>query len=75
MDVSNKHYSTVSVLPDSIDFNFHVKPILSDKCFKCHGPDVNTREADLAFHEEKLAFKALDEAGTRFANALFHHQA
>lgn len=34
-------------LPEKIQFNAHVRPILSDKCFACHGPDKNTREADL----------------------------
>ena len=34
-------------LPDKIDFNLHVKPILSDRCFKCHGPDKNKIEAGL----------------------------
>lgn len=28
-----------SSLPAIIDYNQHVKPILSDKCFLCHGPD------------------------------------
>jgi hypothetical protein len=28
-------------LPEVIDYNLHVKPILSDKCFLCHGPDKN----------------------------------
>ncbi|MFT3932505.1 MAG: DUF1549 domain-containing protein [Chitinophagaceae bacterium] len=28
-------------LPAEIDYNLHVKPILSDKCFLCHGPDKN----------------------------------
>ena len=28
-------------LPGHIDYNLHVKPILSDKCFLCHGPDKN----------------------------------
>jgi len=28
-------------LPAKIDYNLHVKPILSDKCFLCHGPDKN----------------------------------
>ncbi|MEM7369649.1 MAG: PSD1 and planctomycete cytochrome C domain-containing protein [Bacteroidota bacterium] len=34
-------------LPEEIDINFHVRPILSDRCFSCHGPDEKTREEDL----------------------------
>ncbi len=34
-------------LPDDISYNFHVKPILSDRCYACHGPDGETREAGL----------------------------
>ena len=34
-------------LDNTIDFNFHVKPILSDKCFACHGPDLTKNKGDL----------------------------
>ena len=36
-----------STLPKEIDYNFHVKPILSDRCFNCHGPDPSNRKASL----------------------------
>lgn len=34
-------------LPDQVDYNFHVRPILSNNCYTCHGPDPSSREADL----------------------------
>jgi len=30
-----------------VDYNFHVRPILSDRCFLCHGPDERARKAGL----------------------------
>jgi len=54
-------------LPEKIDFNFHVKPILSDRCFKCHGPDKNKVEAGLAFHKKETAFAPLGKQKNRFA--------
>lgn len=48
---------TYNQLPEKIDFNMDVKPILSDKCYACHGPDENTRKADLRFDTEEGLFK------------------
>jgi len=50
-----------------IDFNYHVKPILSDKCFACHGPDVKKRQADFRLDTEEGAFKALKSDPHHFA--------
>src|SRR5690606_16492996 len=48
-------------LPDKLDYNFHVKPVLSDKCFVCHGPDKNTREAGLRLDLPEAALGSLPE--------------
>ena len=45
----------VAGLPERVDFNFHVKPILSDRCFKCHGPDDRAREAELRLDTDEIA--------------------
>ena len=39
--------SLLSAEGGSIEFNRDVRPILSDFCFACHGPDKNHRQADL----------------------------
>jgi hypothetical protein len=48
-------------IPDKVDFNYHVRPILSDRCFKCHGPDAGKREAGLRLDIEENAFAALKD--------------
>lgn len=48
-------------LPDIVDFNYHIKPLLSDRCFACHGPDEKAREAKLSLHTEEGAFAILDD--------------
>ena len=54
-------------LPDKVDFNFHVKPILSDRCFKCHGPDEKAIEGDLSLATEEKAFAALGDKKDHYA--------
>lgn len=54
-------------LPEKIDFNLHVRTILSENCFACHGPDAMAREADLRLDTEEGAFTALTEDENKFA--------
>lgn len=56
-----------AVLPEQIDFNYHIKPILSDRCFACHGPDANKREAGLRLDIEEEAFTALGDEKDHYA--------
>ena len=50
-------------LPEFVDYNHHVKPILSDRCFACHGPDAKQRKSGLRLDTEEGAFSALDQGG------------
>ena len=44
---SCKQENKTALHNDSIDFNIHIRPLLSDRCFKCHGPDAGQRKANL----------------------------
>ena len=49
-------------LPENIDYNFHVRPILSDRCYPCHGPDDNARQAELRLDHPDLMYANLNES-------------
>ena len=46
---------------EKISYNFDIRPILADKCFSCHGPDANKRQAGLRLDIAKEAYDALKE--------------
>jgi hypothetical protein len=54
-------------LPNEVSYNLHIRPILSENCFACHGPDANKREAGLRLDLPEEAFKALEESPGSFA--------
>ena len=41
---------------DKLQYNRDIRPILSDRCFKCHGPDKASRKANLRLDQEADAF-------------------
>ena len=59
-----------SRLPEKVDYNFHVKPILSDRCYTCHGPDENTRKANLRLDIEQEAFAKLSQTSSEYSHAI-----
>jgi len=53
-------------LPEVVDYNFHVKPILADRCYACHGPDEGSRKAGLRLDSEEEAFSKLASGNFAF---------
>ncbi len=50
-----------------VDFSYQIRPLLSDRCFRCHGPDAGKRKAKLRLDMRAGALKALPEIGKGWA--------
>ena len=52
---------------ESVGYNTDVRPILSDKCFLCHGPDKANNKAGLRLDDEASAYAALKDTPDKHA--------
>lgn len=51
-----------SPVPTKVDFDREIRPILSDRCFRCHGPNEKDRKGGFRLDQEKSAF-GMSESG------------
>lgn len=62
-----------AVSAEDVAFNRDVRPILSDKCFACHGPDSARREAGLRLDRREQALAELDSGTTAIVPGQLDH--
>ena len=47
----------------TVDYNRDIRPLLSNTCYKCHGPDANERQTEFRIDKKDGAFAKLDAGG------------
>jgi len=63
---SSSSTSALEIPKGELDYNIHVRPILSETCFHCHGPDSKSQKAGFAIHTFKNATAELIESPGKF---------
>ncbi len=53
-------FATATAQANKLSYNRDVRPILSDKCFKCHGPDAKNQKSDYRLNTFENATAELD---------------
>lgn len=68
---------SIGVLSAKVDFTRDVRPILSDKCFQCHGPDEASRKANLRLDVKDSALRVIkpgDAASSKLFQRVSHEK-
>src|SRR5260370_13803873 len=55
----------MAVAAPKVDFDREIRPIFSDKCFACHGPDEKQRQAGLRFDTKDGGYRVITPRDSR----------
>ena len=52
----------IAATPQTVSFNEHIQPIISENCYHCHGSDARSRKAELRLDREEFDLVAVGRA-------------